>query len=244
MATKRRRPGTLPPALTSEQVAQVHRCYPIGVHVAMYYARRNPPGLKQDDLLGAAEEAVTLAVCTYTPRTATLEGYVYARVQSTLKTLIRKTAEGLGLRPQNETREGRVADAGGDALREYALTLEDRGNVLRDTPEQQVAQYEELAEDAATALAVGGGGHVWNTRGDTGMVLRLEELRANKALHDEVARLPAAQATIMELRFFRELPVKEVAAQAGVSESTVSRMIGDAIPLLKARLVARGIDGR
>ncbi len=243
MATTRRRPGTLPPELTPEQVDKVHRCYPIGMHVAMYYARRLPPGLDEDDIVGAADEAVTLAVCTYTPRTVTLEGYVYARVQSTLKTLFQKARERNGQRPQNDTHERRVADAGTAALGEYGGTIEDRGDVLHDRPAQQIAQYDELAENAAAALVVGGGGHVWNSRGDTAMVMRLEDLRKNKALHDEVARLPAGHATIINLRFFLELPAKEVAARAGVSESTVSRKIGEAIPWLKARLLARGIDG-
>jgi RNA polymerase sigma factor (sigma-70 family) len=242
MATKRRRPGTLPPALTEEQAAQVRRCHPIGVHVAMYYVRRQPPGLKADDILGAAEEAVTLAICTYTTeKKVSLEGYVWARVRSTLKTLIRRSAERLGPQAPNDSHESRVALAGGEALDEYAQTVEDRGNVLRDTREQQIAQYDEAAQNGATALVVGGGGHLWNMRGDLGLVLRIEYLRTNKALHDEVARLPAKHATIIELRFFRELPVKEVAAGAGVSESTVSRMIGEAIPLLKARLEARGV---
>jgi len=243
MATKRRRPGTLPPTLTPEQADDVRRCHPIGVFVAMYYARRNPRGLEPEDLLGAANEAVTLAVCTYTPRQVPLEGYVHARVQSTLKTLIQHAAERNGDRPRRETHERRVTDAGTKALLEFGGTVEDRCNVLRDTREQHIAQYDELAENGATALAVGGGGHVWNTRGDTAMVMRLEELRKNKALHDEVARLPAGHATVINLRFFLELPAPEVAVRAGVSESTVVRKIGEAIPLLRARLRARGFDG-
>jgi DNA-directed RNA polymerase specialized sigma24 family protein len=56
-----------------------------------------------------------------------------------------------------------------------------------------------------------------------------------------VARLPPAHATIIELRCFQELPVEDVAKQAGVSESKVFRALKEAMPLLRARLEARGI---
>jgi RNA polymerase sigma factor (sigma-70 family) len=210
----------------------------------MYYARRLPAGLKPDDLdlFGVAAEAVALAVCTYTTeRNVTLDGYVWARVRSTLKTLIRRALEQRGLVAPNDNHAARVALVAGEVADEYAQTVEDRGNFWRDTREQQTAQYEEEAHRGATALVVGGGGHTWNTRGELGLVLRIEYLRTNKALHDEVAKLPPAHATIIELRCFQELPAEDVAKQAGVSESTVFRVIRDAIPLLKARLEARGI---
>jgi RNA polymerase sigma factor (sigma-70 family) len=168
---------------------------------------------------------------------------VWARVRSTLKTLIRRTAERLGLRPPNDTHNSRVAEAAGAALEEYGLTVKDPGKVFEDTPEEQIEQYDAAGADGATALVVGGSGHVWHMRGETGMVERVDHLRTNKALHDEVTRLRPAHATIIELRFFAELPVKDVAARAGVSEKTVYRMIGEAIPVLRARLEARGITG-
>jgi RNA polymerase sigma factor (sigma-70 family) len=249
MATKRRSPGTLPPTLTPKQQADADRCFPIGVNVAMYYVRREPEGLTDNDLLSAANEAVVLAVCTHASNVA-LESYVWARVRSTLKTLIRRTAERLGLRAPNDTPASRVADAGSEALNEYALTVEDRGNIWKDSRAQQIEQYDDEARNGATALVTGGGGHVWHMRGEEGLVLRADYVRTNKVLHDEVARLPPEHATVVELRFFRELPRRDVAREAGVSESKVARLIGEAIPLLKARLEARGIkdlsmlDGR
>jgi DNA-directed RNA polymerase specialized sigma24 family protein len=216
----------------------------------MYFARRKPAGLTENDLLSAADEAVVLAVCTYAASHVPLESYVWARVRSTLKTLVKRTAERLGLRAHNDTPASRVAQAGGEALGEYALTVEDRGNIWTDTPEEQAEQYQDEARNGATALATGGGGQMWHMRGEEGLVLRAEYVRANKFLHDEVARLPPALATVVELRFFRELKRSDVAREAGVSEKTVDRMIGEAIPLLRARLEARGIrdfsmvDGR
>jgi DNA-directed RNA polymerase specialized sigma24 family protein len=246
MATKRRRPGTLPPALTPERAAEVERCHPIGVDVASYYARRLAAvGLKPDDLdlFGVAEEAVTLAVCTYTNshRDVTLDVYVWRRVQSTLTTHLQRTLEERGLVAPSDRHAALRALAAVEIADDYAQTAEDRGDVLRDTREQQNAQYEEEANGVATALVVGAGGHTWKTRGEMGLVMRIEYLRANKALHDEVARLPPAHAMIIELRCFQQLPVEDVAKQAGVSESKVFRVIREAMPLLRARLEARGI---
>ena len=242
MATKRRRPGALPPSLTPKQRADAHRCFPIGMHVALYYATRNPPGLKKDDLIGAADEAVTLAVCTYDnePRKVDLEGYVWARVHSTLKNLIKQTAVRLGLRAPNDTQESGMARGGGEALKEFAETVTDPSNFWKDTREQQTEHYDDVAHHAATAQVTGAGGHVWHMRGEVGFVLRAEYVRVNKALHDEVAGLPPAIATIVELRWFQEKSLEQVAAEAGVSEATVSRKLAEALPLLRARLEARG----
>jgi RNA polymerase sigma factor (sigma-70 family) len=240
MATKRRRPGALPRPLTPEQQADARRCEPIGVRVALYYARRQAV-VDRTDLLSAADEAVTLAVCAYharddIPDDVPLETYVHARVRSTLKTLIKRTAE----RP--DTPDSRVAEAGSEALDEYALTARDRGNFWQDTRAQQLDQYDDEAQNGAAALAVGGAGEMWHMRGEEGLVLRLEHGRGMKALHDEVARLAPGHATIVDMRFFQGMKRSDVAKNAGVSESTVFRMIGEAIPVLRARLVAQHVD--
>jgi RNA polymerase sigma factor (sigma-70 family) len=240
MATKRRRPGAPPRPLTPEQQADADRCEPIGARVALYYARRQTL-VNASDLLSAANEAVSLAVCTYharddIPDGVPLDTYVQARVRSTLKTLLKRSAE----RP--DTPNARVADAGSDALDEYALTGRDPGNFWQDTRAQQVEQYDEEAQNAAAALALGGAGEMWHMGGEDGLVLRLEHARGIKVLHDEVARLAPGHATIVDLRFFQGLKRSEVAKKAGVSESTVFRMIGEAIPILRARLVAQRVD--
>ena len=208
----------------------------------MYYARRVSPALRltADDFLGYADEAVVLAVTTYNTPKSDLEGYVWRRVHSTLKNLIRQTAERLGLQAPNDTAESQMAEAGAEALQEHAVTVEDPGDEWH-TPEQQAQQYEELAKNGATVQSLGAGGHAWHMRGETGFVLRAEYLRTTRALHEEVAQLQPDAATIFHLRFFQELPIQDVAVQAGVSLKTVSRVIARAIPVLRARLEARDI---
>jgi RNA polymerase sigma factor (sigma-70 family) len=241
MATRRRSPEALPPKLTAKQKEDAQRCYPIGKRLASYYARRQPPGLTRRDLLSAAGEAVVRAVCAHDPSVGRIERYVWVTVRWRLKNLIRAAAIDLGLRPRDTTPSDQVADAGSRGLDDYAHVVKDPGNIWEDSAEDFARQYTDVSGDGATAWATGGSGHLWRRRSDDGMALRAEYVRGIKILHDEVARLKPAHATILELRFFREMTIDEVAKEAGVSGDTVTRMIGEAIPTLRARLEARGI---
>ena len=217
MAIKRRRPGTLPPKLTEQQEADAHRCHPIGVRVAIYFARRRPAGLMETDLLSAANEAVVLAVCTHSGPAGELENYVWNRVRSTLLTLIKKTAVERGLRAPNDTYASRVAHAGSAALDEHALVVEDPGDVWEDSRADQVRHYDDASDAGAMALALGGAGHAWHMRGEEGFVLRSEYIRGMRILHNEVAALSSEHAAVMELRFFREMAMEDVAKTVRVS---------------------------
>jgi RNA polymerase sigma factor (sigma-70 family) len=237
--------------LTEAQRADVERCYPIGVKVAMYFAHGKPVGVTEEDLLSAAHEAIVLAICTFSTSRSEpgsdewkeeQESYVWLRVHSTLKTLLRQTAERLGLRPLGDDRESRAARAAETAIGEYGLAKHDPSNFWKDGPEQHARQYAELVDETSGVGVLGASGHTWHTRGEEGLVLRAEYVRGLKVLHDEVARLSPSFATVIELRFFRELPVKDVAQKAGVSEQDVPRMIAKAARVLRARLEAKGID--
>jgi len=238
---KRRSPGAQPPKLTPQQIADVQRCLPIAAQLAAYYAGRRPRGLTHDDLLSAANEAVPVAVGTYDASKGPLEEYVWLRVRGTLLNLIKKTAEELGARSPSETPESRTASAGKDGLQTYALTLEDPGNVWEDTEAVQAKQYRDVAGEGAAAFALGAAGHAWHMRGNEGYVQRAEYVRAMRQLREEVAGLPAANATVVELRFFQGLQVDEVASKAGVSGPKATRLLGQAVKLLRARLEAQGI---
>jgi RNA polymerase sigma factor (sigma-70 family) len=238
---KRRSPGAQPPTLTPQQLADAQRCLPIAAQLAAYYAARRPLGLKYEDLVSVANLAVPVAVGTYDASKGPLEAYVWLRVRGTLLNLIEKTAKQLGVRSPSETPESRTARAGKDALELYALTLEDPGDVWEDTEDEQTKQYRDVAGEGGAALALGAAGHAWHMRGNEGYVQRAEYVRAMRHLREEVAGLPAANATVVELRFFQGLQVDEVASKAGVSEPKVTRLLGKAVKLLKARLEAHGI---
>jgi DNA-directed RNA polymerase specialized sigma subunit len=211
------------------------------VRVAGYFARRQPAGLTHGDLGSAADEAIVLAVCTHDPSKMELEKYVWLRVRQALKTLIRRRAEELGLCERRDSHASRMAQAGRDALDEYGLALEDPGDAWEDTIEDLFQQFDDVCDEAAAALALGAAGRAWHMRGEEAWTLRAEYVRAIKVLHDEVAALPSSCATIIELRFFREMKIEDVARTAGVSVQKVTRLIGEALPLLRARLKARAV---
>jgi RNA polymerase sigma factor (sigma-70 family) len=214
------------PPLTPSQQANATRCYPIAVRLARYYARRCPPGVNEADLLSEANEALMGAVSMHDGAKSPLENYVWLRVRGALKNLIHKAAK----------------DPAGRALDDYALDARDDDDPF-EAPEDTAHNFGDLVHDAATALAAGAAGHAWHTRGEEAVVLRAEYVRAMKQLHNEVARLPPAHATIVELRYFRELPIDDVAATAGCSPQKVPRLLADAIRLLRARLRGQGITG-
>lgn len=244
MATKhkrRRSPGEALPKLTAQQRADVDRCLPVAAWVASFYARRGPPGLTQNQLRAAAEDAAIRAVCDHDASKGSLEADAWRRAHWAVKDLLRKSAAELGSSGAAETPHARMARAGREALDEFSAAIVDPGSPW-DAREDSLQQYRDMADDAAMAWTTGGAGNAWHLRGEEGYVARAECVRGLKVLHDEVAGLPGPHATVVELRFFRRMKLKDVASAAGVSTPTVTRMIAEAIPWLRARLRARGIE--
>jgi RNA polymerase sigma factor (sigma-70 family) len=257
---QRRSPGALPPPLTPAQQRDAARCYPIIQRLARFYGRRRPAGLNESDLHSVAGEALLVAVSTHDASKGPLEPWVWLRVRGILKNAIQQTAKqaarevavdaqrvGDGVAfASSAARSGgsrmSAAAAASRALDDFALVVRDTGDVFNDTDETLRKQFTSVCDDAATALAIGAAGHLWHTRGEDGLVLQAEYVRTIKRLHDEVADLPAQLAMVLELRYFREQQIEEVASAMGVSPQKVTRLVGEAVRLLRARLQARGVS--
>lgn len=54
---------------------------------------------------------------------------------------------------------------------------------------------------------------------------KLEISELGKAIKEAIAKLPAKERTIVEYRFYRNMQVKEIAAQVGLSSSRVTRIV-------------------
>jgi RNA polymerase sigma factor (sigma-70 family) len=217
----------------------------IAARLAAYYARKSPPGLTDTDLLSHAEEALVEAVLSADPTNEGFESYLWERVRGALKDLIRKTAKELGrtsARPIDAPTEHmlRGASAG---LNDFARGLQDPGRVWDHTRADAMVQLDRAGEEVAAALAVGGAGCVWYMRGEPGFVLRAEWVRTIRELRELVSNLPPVVAAIMELRFFQQREIEDIAAQTGLSAPTVTRRIKKAVELLRARMIAKEIDG-
>jgi len=244
MAT-RRSPGTLPPRLTPEREALAVQYHWIAAKVASYYVRRAPAGLVADDLLGSAQEALTMALARADLSNKGLEDYLWECVKGAVKDLIRRKAIELGgtsHRPSDASTE-RMLEGASTAFRAFTRALEDPGNVWEDTRAVAIENVHGVVGDAVMVLTLGSGGALEDMRGDTAMVLRLDLERARKAVRALVAELPPVLRVVTELRWLKGCEIAEVAQQTGMPEPTVTRRLKRAFALLKARLLAKGITG-
>jgi RNA polymerase sigma factor (sigma-70 family) len=244
MATTRRKPGTLPPTLTPARQAKVAEYHFIAVKVAAYHAKRlRLTGDDADDLLGEAQEALTVALATADLADEGLENYLWECVHGGVKDLLRRIAIKNRRGPAKPSDPGieRIKGAASARFREWVRVLRDPGDVWRDSREDAIAQLETVAGEGTTVMSLGAGGPLWNMRGEDGFALRAEWVHAKRELRAVVSELPDVQRAVVELHFLKELPLDDVATQTNLSTPTVVRRIGKALPLLRARLDARGV---
>jgi RNA polymerase sigma factor (sigma-70 family) len=66
---------------------------------------------------------------------------------------------------------------------------------------------------------------------------RLELIELSKSIKKAIASLPAKERTIVEYRFYRNLQIKDIATQVGLSSSRVTRIIQGALNNIRNYLV-------
>jgi len=66
---------------------------------------------------------------------------------------------------------------------------------------------------------------------------RLELVELSKAIKKAIANLPPKERTIVEYRFYRNLQIKEIATQIGLSSSRVTRIVQAALNNIRKYLV-------
>ncbi len=93
--------------------------------------------------------------------------------------------------------------------------------------------YSTLSLDAPD-LALVDGSSVGETLGDVDDALETVELR--ESLRPLLGRLPPRERTIVCLRFFRQLTQSQIAAEVGMSQMHVSRLLSRSLAVLRAEL--------
>ncbi len=68
---------------------------------------------------------------------------------------------------------------------------------------------------------------------------RLELIELSKGIKQAIATLPPKERTIVEYRFYRNLPVKDIATHMGLSPSRVTRIVQAALGKIREYLVER-----
>lgn len=68
---------------------------------------------------------------------------------------------------------------------------------------------------------------------------RLEIAELGKVIREAIAKLPSKERVIVEYRFYRNLQIKDIAAQVGLSSSRVTRIIQSSLNLVREYLKER-----
>ncbi len=66
---------------------------------------------------------------------------------------------------------------------------------------------------------------------------RLELIELSKAIKKAIASLPPKERTIVEYRFYRNLQIKDIASQVGLSSSRITRIVQSALNNIREYLV-------
>jgi len=67
---------------------------------------------------------------------------------------------------------------------------------------------------------------------------RLELVELSKAIKRAIASLPPKERTIVEYRFYRNLQIKDIAHQVGLSSSRITRVVQSALNKIREYLIA------
>lgn len=69
---------------------------------------------------------------------------------------------------------------------------------------------------------------------------RLEIAELGRIIRESIAKLPQKDRTIVEYRFYRNMQVKEIAAQVGLSSSRITRIVQQSLNVIREYLKERG----
>lgn len=182
-------------------------------------AARYGQALDQEDLCAEGRIAVLEALRTYQGFGIEERTWVGTRVRQRMIDAIRR----LDVRSRDEQRLHTVGGDADEALQERARALSARRLVSLDSSmnadaEPLSARLHDPRVPPADEVA---------------------ELNAQqRRLHRAIAALPERQRTAIELSLFEGLPLREIGARMGVTESRVSQLHKRAVELLRGALVS------
>lgn len=214
--------------------------------VASRMARNLPNHVSLDDLIGAGSVGLLDAMDRYDPAKADrFETFAEFRVKGaildelrrydlmarnarlTAKRIARKTHEltaRLG-RPPNELEMAEGLDMSVDELRKLVA----RVGQVRVVSLEDMSHSEDGASDRSLQL---------RSRG-VGPEEAASKLELLEHLGEAVDQLPARQQMILEMYYRRDMTLKEIGRQVGVTESRVCQIMGEATRKLRALLQER-----
>ncbi|MEM7609420.1 MAG: RNA polymerase sigma factor FliA [Myxococcota bacterium] len=213
----------------------LRRGLPIVRRLAFRLARRLPPSVEVDDLIGAGNEGLLKAIAAYQPtENARFEGYAERRIRGAMLDELRAM--------DPVTRHGRQRMR--DVSRAIAELTQENGH---PPGEAQVAErlgmdlesYRKLSGDLARAPALG---HVGDAQPDDVVGqspqpdARLLEGERKAQVAHAITLLPERTQQVLALYYQEECTQAEIGKILGVSEGRVCQILGEAAARIRAHL--------
>ena len=218
----------------------VQQTLPLVGHIVRDMLSRVPSHVSRDDLMSAGMLALVQAANAFDPeRGVSFSGYAATRVRGAIVDELR----GLDWASRSVRRRARQVE---EARNSLAVTL---GRVATDAEVAQalglgLSELHSHRDDVARASVVslqgfedGAADELLPSSGLTPVEV-LEQRERVAYLHDAVEQLPERLRTVVEGYFFKSLPMADIAAELGVTESRVSQLRAEAVALLKGALAA------
>jgi len=213
----------------------IRRGLPLVRRQAFRIARRLPPSVEVDDLIGAGNEGLLKAVASFDPTAgARFESYAARRVRGAILDELRSW--------DAVTRHGRrrmleVTKAIA-ALRE-SLGREPDDQEIADALEMELPQYQRLAMELARGPMLGRLGQVDPDHVDSGFddpAAQYAKAELSRRLTDAIGQLPERTQQVLALYYQEECTQAEIGLVLGVSESRVCQILGEAAARLRSIL--------
>lgn len=213
------------------------RGLPIVRRLAFRMARRLPPNVEVDDLIGAGNEGLLKAIASFDPRSSPrFEPYAEARIRGAILDELR------ALDPM--TRHGRRR------LTEVARTIRKLETALGRSPSEtevaealgmEVADYQRLCADLAHGPALGALGAIDPDEVEGAIddpATRLGEAQLRQRLAEAIRRLPERTQTVLALYYQEECTQAEIGQIIGVTESRVCQILGESVARIRALMAS------
>jgi RNA polymerase sigma factor for flagellar operon FliA len=242
MSNEERTIRLVPGALTEEQQALVSRPATLSMvrETARGVARRFGALVKVDDLQGEGSLGTVQAARLYDEdQGVAFEIYAWPRARGQMMRKVRQAMETWKF-------ERRLAEAAEEGAYRFAGRVRDESDWLLDTPEDHRRRRSEFADSVLAAASVKLVGEIQRLAEDQSLtpeeqaVARERYARLVEVFGKEVAKLPRPEPKLLELHYWAEQTLKEIAVVLEKSYATVRRLHDTAIGRLARRL--RGVE--
>lgn len=221
--------------------AQLQQGIQLVRRISFRMARRLPPNVDVDDLIGAGMEGLLKAFQAFDPqRQIPFDVYAKSRVRGAILDELRA---GDTLTRYGRSRMGEITAA--VSRLQHSLGREPADQEIADELRMSLEQYQKLAGDLTRAPLLAGLGAVDSDAVEGGMAdpgVQYDEREMLRHLAGAIQGLPERTQQVLALYYQEECTQAEIGEILGVTESRVCQLLGDATARLRARLFR--VEGR